>query len=213
MYTPSHFAVDDIATLHALINAQPLATLVTHSAAGLNANHIPLHLDTSAGEYGVLRGHIARANRLWQEPVQDLQALAIFQGENTYISPAWYPSKQATGKGVPTWNYVSVHAAGPLRFIDDSAWLRTHLDIMTNRHEASMPAPWRMADAPDDYIDKLLGVIVGLEMPVQRLEGKWKLSQNRPAEDQLGVVTALRTQGQAMSLQMADLMENTVTKK
>ena len=213
MYTPGHFAVEDIATLHALIIAQPLATLVTHSAAGLNANHIPLQLDASAGEYGVLRGHIARANRLWQEPGQDAQALAIFQGENAYISPSWYPSKQATSKGVPTWNYISVHAAGPLRFIEDSTWLRTHLDTLTNHHEDAMPEPWRMADAPEDYIDKLLSAIVGLEMPIQRLEGKWKLSQNRSAEDQAGVVNALRSQGQTMSLQMADLMENIATKK
>ena len=191
MYLPKHFAETDPAALHGLMRAFPLATLVTEGPDGLDANHIPLHLDASAGPNGTLRGHIARANPLAANPAVNRKILAIFKGPDSYISPSHYATKAEHGKVVPTWNYVAVHAHGELRLIEDRDWLLGQLDTLTAEHEASQPHPWSVDDAPADYIGKMLGAIVGIEISINRLIGKWKVSQNQPAANQASLITAL----------------------
>lgn len=197
MYLPSHFEVNRLEALHGLIRSYPLATLVTTGADGLDANHIPLELSPTPAPFGVLRGHVARANPIWRD-FQDVgEALAIFNGPDAYVSPSWYPSKAESGRVVPTWNYAVVHAHGTLRFIEDENWLRAHLDSLTAAHETALPEPWRVSDAPAEFTAKLLGAVVGIEMVITRLQGKWKTSQNRPQGDRDGVATALRSQGRS----------------
>ncbi|MFZ6646744.1 FMN-binding negative transcriptional regulator [Undibacterium sp. TJN25] len=193
MYLPAHFAEERLDVLHQLIHNHPLGTLVTLDAGGLNANHIPFEIAAPEPDapYGVLRAHIARSNSLWKTASTDVDALVVFQGAQHYISPGWYEEKQISGKVVPTYNYATVHAHGPLRIIDDSAWLLALLQRLTNRHEAIQQAPWQVTDAPADYIDKMLGAIIGIEIPVTRLMGKWKVSQNRPQADRLKVTQGL----------------------
>ncbi len=191
MYVPAHFAESRIEVLHQFIREHPLAVLVTFGANGLNANHIPFELDPGPAPLGTLRGHVARGNPVWQEFAKDVEALLVFQGPRFYISPAWYPTKQENGKVVPTYNYIVVHAYGPLRVIDDQPWLRGLVERLTNRHEGARAAPWKITDAPADYIEKMLGAIVGIEIPVTRLIGKWKASQNQPAVNRAGVITGL----------------------
>ena len=164
MYLPKHFEETRVDVLHALIRAHPLGALVVITRDGLDANHIPLEVDPDPAPFGTLRGHIARANPLWREISGDAPTLAIFQGPDTYVSPAWYATKQQTGKVVPTWNYAVVHAHGSLRFIDDRAWLRAFVQRLTDRHEASRADPWKVTDAPADYVETQLGAIIGLEM-------------------------------------------------
>jgi len=176
--------------MHALMRDHPLAALVTRSARGLDANHIPLQLLQSAEGHDVLRGHVARANPLLQTPPKD-DVLVIFQGPSAYVSPGWYPGKAQTGRAVPTWNYLVVHAHGPLRLIEDRDWLRTQLAALTADHEAGEPTPWSMDEAPAEYIETLLKAIVGIEIPITRLQGKWKLSQNQPAQNRAGVMAAM----------------------
>lgn len=192
MYQPQHFREERLAVQHALIREHSLGLLVTAGAGGLQANHIPFVLDGEVGERGTLRAHLARAN----PQVQDLSAvddcLVVFQGPQTYISPSLYPTKQEHGKVVPTWNYITVHAWGRPRVIDDAAWLRRQVDDLTMRNELSRPAPWSVSDAPESYIAAQLKVIVGIEILIARIEGKWKVSQNRPAIDRAGVVAGLR---------------------
>ncbi|MDO9105922.1 MAG: FMN-binding negative transcriptional regulator [Methylovulum sp.] len=197
MYIPNHFDEPRLDVMQALMCDYPLATLVTFSAAGLNANHIPLHWVDDGSDYGCLRGHVARANPLWKDSGQNNEALAIFQAENAYISPSWYASKQQTGKVVPTWNYAAVHVYGSLRVIDDTAWIHDQLEAMTTRHEAAFPEPWAVSDAPHDFTDKLIEQIVGIEIGVTRMLGKWKVSQNQPAENQDSVIQGLNKSGKA----------------
>jgi len=204
MYVPQHFAETDIAVLHALIGTHPLGTWVSATEGGLVANHVPFLLDPSRGECGTLVAHVARANPIWQTFSTSVPSLVVFQGAQAYVSPSWYPSKRAHGKVVPTWNYVVVHAHGVPRAIDDRAWLRTHLETLVSTHEAPQPAPWRIADAPVDFIDGLLRLIVGIEIPIATLTGKWKVSQNRPEPDKLGVAAGLTARGDAPSAAMAD---------
>ncbi|MBM3347092.1 MAG: FMN-binding negative transcriptional regulator, partial [Betaproteobacteria bacterium] len=180
MYIPPHFAQPDIASLHALMRAHPLATLVTLGPDGLDANHVPLQLSTEHGEHGLLSGHLPRANPAWREHAANRNVLAVFHGPEAYITPSWYTSKQATGKVVPTWNYVTVHAHGRLRAIDDGQWLRRHLEQLTRAQESRFPHPWAVADAPASYTGLLMRGLVGIEISITRLEGKWKVSQNRP---------------------------------
>ena len=207
MYLPTHFEETRIPTLHALIGAHPLGALVAMTGAGLDANHIPFEVDPEPAPFGTLRGHIARANPLWRDFARDVEALVIFQGPGTYVSPAWYPTKQETGKVVPTWNYAVVHAHGALRFIEDRDWLRAFVSKLTNRHEAERGGePWKVTDAPPDYIETQLGAIIGLEIPITRLVGKWKVSQNRPAQDAQGVVEGLMQEGGASAANMAELI-------
>ena len=195
MYLPKHFEETRVQVLHELIRAHPLGALVVLTAKGLDANHIPFEVDPDTAPFGTLRGHIARANTLWRDFSRDVEALVIFQGPGTYVSPSWYPTKRETAKVVPTWNYAVVHAHGALRFIDDRAWLRAFVDKLTNRHEAERRDRWKITDAPPDYIDKQLGAIIGLEIPITRLIGKWKVSQNRPPQDRDGVVEGLLQEG------------------
>ncbi|HET7865987.1 MAG TPA: FMN-binding negative transcriptional regulator [Burkholderiaceae bacterium] len=205
MYQPAAFACTDPATLQALMRAAPLATLVVPTAGGLQANPLPLQLREDAQGW-VLVGHVARANAVWQAPATG-EALAIFSGAQGYVSPGWYASKALHGKVVPTWNYATVHAHGKLHWIDDAAWLRQFLHGLTEAHEARQAHPWRMSDAPEDFTTHLLQAIVGLELRITRLEGKFKLSQNRPAADQQGVLAGLQQQGDAGSMALAQAMQ------
>ena len=206
MYVPQHFAETDNAVLHALIRAHPLGTWVTAGDDGLVANHIPFLIDPARGERGTLIAHVARANPIWRTFSATVRSLVVFQGVDTYITPSWYPSKQAHGKAVPTWNYAVVHAQGMPRAIEDRDWLRAHLERLVATHEATQPVPWKIADAPADYVDGLLRIIVGIEIPLDTLTGKWKVSQNRPEADRRGVVEGLAARGDATSAAMADLV-------
>jgi transcriptional regulator len=187
MYAPSQFDETRIEVLQSLIAAHPLGTLVMQGAGGLHADHIPFEISAPAGDapFGVLRAHVARNNPLWRQA--GAPALVVFQGPSAYISPAHYEEKRASGKVVPTYNYAVVHAHGALRAIEDPVWLLALLDRLTARQESTRAAPWSVHDAPRDYIDKLMEAIVGIEIPVQRMQGKWKISQNRPRQDQINI--------------------------
>lgn len=185
MYMPSYFRESRPELLHRLIQAYPFATVVTHAAGGFVANHLPFELVD-----GLLHGHVARGNELAQ--LDGAEVLLVFQGPDGYISPNWYPSKHETGREVPTWNYVVVHVHGRLRVIDDAAWLRRLLETLTEHHEAGQPQPWRITDAPEDHIEKSLRAIVGLEVTIDRIDGKFKLNQNHPAPNRAGVIAGLR---------------------
>ena len=191
MYLPKHFAETDVGVIHDLMRDFPLATLVSHGPDGLSANHIPLQLDATAGPNGTLRGHIARANPLGRSAPVDAEILVIFQGPESYISPTNYATKAEHGKVVPTWNYTAVHAYGRLRLIDDPAWIFAQISALTATHESRLPQPWAVSDAPADYIEKMLGAIVGIEITIDRLVGKWKVSQNQPAVNQISLIAAL----------------------
>lgn len=207
MYLPGHFSESRLDVLHALMRERPLATLVTMSAAGLDANHIPLHLSPEPAPFGTLRGHVARANPVWRELAPDAEALAIFHGPEAYITPSWYPAKVEHGKVVPTWNYAVVHAHGAIRVVDDAGWLRAHLEALTAANEASRAEPWQVADAPREFTDRLIGGIVGIEIVIARIEGKWKVSQNQTEANRAGVVAGLRGDGDAASMAMAAVVE------
>lgn len=206
MYSPKQFSETDLTVLHALIAAHPLGAWVTRAADDLNANHIPFMLDSTRGKFGTLVAHVARANDVWTAPCATQESLVIFQGSEAYISPSSYPSKQIDGKVVPTWNYAVVHAYGTPRAINDPHWLLQHLADMTGTHEAGKTLPWKLSDAPSDFIDNLLKAIVGIEIPITRISGKWKVSQNRTLPDQLGVMAALMAAGSERSAEMAALV-------
>jgi transcriptional regulator len=194
MYTPPHFAEARPEELARIISGHPLGTLVTHSAHGLDANHLPFEFEF---ESPTLRAHIARANTLWKDVADGAEVLVIFHGAQGYVSPNWYPSKHEAHRQVPTWNYEVVHAHGRIRFIDDEKFLRGLLARLTRHHEATEPRPWKMGDAPPDYIERMLQAVVGLEIEVTRLEGKRKLSQNREPRDVAGAIAALDERGVA----------------
>lgn len=208
MYLPKHFEETDTEQLYRLMRAHPLGTLVTLDAGGLNANHIPFEIDPGAGRFGTLRAHVARNNPVWRDASADLESLAVFQGAQAYISPSLYATKQEGGKVVPTYNFMVVHAYGRLRAVDDPTWLRAHLARMSDSFEAARPEPWKLSDAPDDFIEKLLAAVVGIEIPIDRLIGKWKLSQNQPLANRVSVEQGLRAAGDAGSLAMADAVAN-----
>lgn len=212
MYLPAHFAEQRIEVLHQLIHAHPLGTLVTLEPQGLNANHLPFQISapTDTAPFGSLRAHIARNNPLWQNLDTTTEALVVFQGPQAYITPSWYEEKALSGKVVPTYNYAVVHAHGPLRLIDDPKWLFSLLQSLTKRHEASQNTPWKIEDAPEDYLKKMLSAIIGIEIPLSRISGKWKVSQNRPALDSRNIATGLRASGEADAMAMATLVENAV---
>jgi transcriptional regulator len=203
MYVPAHFDEQRIELLHRLIQERPLGTLVTLAGDGLNANHIPFEIDAAPAPFGTLRGHVARANPVWRDFSSAVEALVIFQGAQTYISPSWYPTKRTTGEVVPTYNYVIVHGYGPMKIIHEREWLRGLVTRLTNRFEAERAVPWHVSDAPPAFIDKQLGAIVGIEIALTKLIGKWKVSQNRPATDRDGVVKGLHERDDADSLAIA----------
>lgn len=190
MYIPQHFQQLSQQKLRSLIHDHPLATLVTNTQDGLCANHIPLIIDDNQAEDLRLHGHIARANPLNQAEILG-DTLAIFQGPNAYISPNWYATKQQHGKVVPTWNYVAVHATGNLRIIDDRDWTMRMISRLTDKEEATQPAPWAVSDAPASFTEGLLSSVVGIELVVTSLEGKWKVSQNQPEQNREGVQDGL----------------------
>ena len=191
MYIPPAFREATPETLHALMRAHPLALLVTHGLGGLMASPVPFLIYPDEGAHGVLRAHVARANPHWRELAGLDECLVVFQGDEAYVTPAWYPTKAATGKVVPTWNYATVHAWGRPAVVEDAGWLRRQVDDLTHLNEHIRPRPWAAADAPDDFIAGQLKAIVGIEIPVARIEGKWKMSQNRVAEDRAGVAAGL----------------------
>jgi transcriptional regulator len=206
MYIPRANKEDRIPVLHKLMEDQPFASLITVGSSGLFASHIPMVLERS-GPMGCLRGHLSRANTQWRDYTPSVEALAIFSGPQHYITPSWYPEKQETGKVVPTWNYVVVHAYGYLKVIEDREWLMAHLARLTGIHEAGSSVPWKITDAPADYIASQVKGIVGLEMAIERLEGKWKVSQNRSEQDRSGVARGLAELNTADSLAMQALVE------
>ena len=202
MYTPSAFAESRPEVLCALLRQHPLASLVSHGPEGLEAAHLPL---LYFPEQGVLRGHMARANRQWEAMTASGEVLAIFNGPQHYISPNWYPSKQEHGQVVPTWNYVAIHVHGVATVTHDQAWLIENVRALTDAQEAAQQHPWKVDDAPADYIEGLARAIVGIEVKITRLEGKWKVSQNRSVEDRAGVSAGLAQLGTAEALAMGEL--------
>jgi transcriptional regulator len=189
MYLPKHFEQHDRGQLIALMREHPLATLITLTPDGPAADLVPLEYIAGVGEHGTLRGHVARANPLWQRA--GTNALAVFSGPDAYISPGWYASKKEHGKVVPTWNYTMVQARGELRAVEDAPWLHALVNRLTDHHEATQAAPWHVGDAPDDYVQQMLRAIVGIEIVLTALVGKWKVSQNRSAVDREGTAQGL----------------------
>lgn len=210
MYIPKHHEETDLETIHALIRAHPLGALITQDDGRLNANHVVFLIDDARGECGTLVGHVARANPVWKALATD--ALVIFQGPEGYISPSWYPSKQAHGRAVPTWNYAVVHAHGRPRAIEDKDWLRAHLNDLVTRNESGFAVPWRISDAPEDFVQAMLNAIVGIEIPIARLEAKWKVSQNRDDADKLGVIAGLTARGAPGDAEMAEMVRGAIGK-
>ena len=197
MYLPSHFAEHRVEVLREAIQRAGLVTLVTHCADGLDASHIPMLLENDPAPLGRLVGHVARANPQWKVTPSGSTALVVVLGPDAYVTPSWYPSKRETGKVVPTWNYVAIHAHGTVRFFEEREALLEVVTRLTERQEHARPMPWKVADAPPDYIDGMLKSIVGVELTITRLEGKWKASQNRTEADRRGVLEGMRDDGLA----------------
>ena len=208
MYQPPHFVESRLAVQHALIREHSLGLLITAGPDSLQANPIPFLIDAEASERGTLRAHLARANPQARELAAVTECLVVFQGPQHYISPSFYPTKRETGKVVPTWNYITVHAWGRPRVIDDASWLRRQIEDLTRHKEESRAVPWAVDDAPEAFVAMQIKGIVGLEIPIVRIEGKWKVSQNRPAVDQAGVVAGLRGSGPE-----AEAMANAVAER
>lgn len=210
MYVPRHHEETDVAVLRTLVRSNPLGAWVTQGDGEILVNHVPFLLDEARGEHGTLVAHVARANRVWKAFSRTMNSVVVFQGAQAYITPSWYPSKHAHGQAVPTWNYAVVHARGVPRAIEDREWLLRHVSQLTDVHEAGEHAPWKVSDAPRDFVDRLLDAIVGIEIPIAGLTGKWKVSQNRPEPDKLGVVAGLLARDDAPSRQMAAMVSRHV---
>jgi transcriptional regulator len=206
LYNPPQFKEDDVAALHAALRENGFGSLVTLGADGLEASHVPMLIDPAPAPYGTLIGHIARANPQWRTARPDVPALAMFLGPNAYITPAWYPTKHENGKVVPTWNYTAIHASGTLTFFEDPERLLALVTRLTEHHEAKRAEPWAVSDAPADYVQGMLKGIVGFELAITRLEGKWKMSQNRPAADRAGVVEGLTREGGPSEAKVAKIV-------
>lgn len=195
MYIPAHFLIQNPQDLHTIIREHPLGALVTLGPDGLDANHIPFEFDPSQGPHGLLTAHVARANPVWQQCQEGADVLVIFRGNESYISPNWYPSKHETHRQVPTWNYEVVHVHGRLTVMDEEKFVRGVVARLTREHEASEPRPWKMGDSPPEYIAQMLKAVVGIQVEIQRIEGKAKLSQNREARDRLNAADTLLAKG------------------
>ena len=212
MYTPKSYREERLEVLHALMAAHPLGALVRMSEDGLCADHLPFEIapPTPDAPFGTLRAHVARANPLWRG--DGVETMVIFQGPQAYITPAWYAEKELSGEEVPTFDYAVVHAHGTLRVIDERDWLLDFLTRLTNRHEADQAQPWQVGDAPPAFIDKLLKAIVGIEIPLARLEGKWKMEQKNSAQDQARVARELSRDGMPEAArQLSTLMAKTLS--
>jgi transcriptional regulator len=196
MYTPPHFAINHPQDLHAIVRQHPLGALVTTGPDGLDANHIPFEFDAAHGEHGLLTAHVARANPVWQQCKDGADVLVIFRGNESYISPNWYPSKHEAHRQVPTWNYEVVHVHGRLTVMDEEKFVRGLVARLTREHETTEPRPWKMGDSPPDYIDQMLKAVVGIQVEIMRIEGKAKLSQNREARDRLTAADTLIARGE-----------------
>jgi transcriptional regulator len=206
MYSTPHFREERLDVLHALIRAHPLGILVTRTKDGLLANAVPFLIDAAASAQGTLKAHVARANSLWRDFDPDYEALAIFQGAQTYVTPSWYVTKRQTGKVVPTWNYVMVQARGRMLVRDDPHWVLTQIQQLTDTQERPRVKRWAVSDAPREFVDQQVKAIVGLEIPIARLDGKWKVSQNRPHADRTGVVEGLSESTDDNARAMAELV-------
>lgn len=208
MHIPSAFRQNDLDLMRELMRSHPLGMLISQGASGLVASQIPFLIYGDEGEHGMLRAHIARANPQWQDLAGASECLVVFQGEHGYVSPSWYAAKAEHHRVVPTWNYITVHAWGKPCITEDARWLHRQLDDLTCSQEKRRLRPWSLNDALKDYIASMTRSIVGVEIPIARLEGKWKLSQNRPEPDRAGVIAGLRDPGDAHSnLPLADEME------
>ena len=211
MYMPTHFSEDRLSLLQGLIRQYPLGTLVTQDEDGIQANHIPFLISepTTDAPFGLLRGHVARQNPVWQQTTSE--SLIIFQGPSAYITPAWYEEKKQTGRVVPTYNYAVVHARGRINTISDPQQLQSLLHELTGHFEASRPAPWKVSDAPEDYLLNMMEAIVGIEIPLTSIIGKWKNSQNKSAENQMRIAEGLREEGTAGNvadrMMLAEMLE------
>lgn len=213
MYVPKDHALPVIADAHSLIEAFPLGAWVAPSNDGLVANHIPFLLDRSRGPFGTLLGHVSRANPVWRKLETLAQSVVMFQGPQAYITPAWYPSKLGDGKVVPTWNYCVAHAHGVARAIDDRDWLHEMLVRLTAFNESSQALPWKVTDAPTDFIDKLTRAVVGIEIPIDRLVGKLKASQDEAMQDRLGTVTGLEASETENASRMAFFVRQAIDRQ
>jgi len=203
MYIPDDFQEQRIEVLHDLMTQYPFATLFCNGSSGLDANHLPFELDTEIGEFGALRAHVARDNSVWRDMKNGDEVLVVFQAGDAYISPNWYPSKHEHHRQVPTWNYRVVHVYGKVSIHDDERYVRGVVARLTRQHEASQDEPWKMSDAPKDYLESMLKAIVGIEIEIFKIQGKFKLGQNKSEQDILGAVAGLKQSGQQA---MAELM-------
>jgi transcriptional regulator len=206
MYLPPHFKEERVEILHDAIRQARLGTLVTFGEGGIEASHVPMLVDPEPKPFGTLRGHIARANPQWRRAAGGVEALAIFLGPNAYVTPSWYETKRESGKVVPTWNYVAVHAYGALHFHEDAEWLLALVTELTQTHEGPREHPWKVSDAPKDYIAGMLQGIVGFDLPIARVEGKWKMSQNRSLADRAGVTQGLAREGGPEEARVGEIM-------
>ncbi|KOO04475.1 FMN-binding negative transcriptional regulator [Vibrio nereis] len=205
MYIPRKFRQENIEQLVALMQQYPFATLVTHSNEGIDATHLPV-MFKQVGERFVLKAHIAKANSLWKEVLSGSEVLVIFNGPNCYISPNHYPTKAEHGKAVPTWNYAVAHVKGTISFIHDPDWIHTAIEELTAEHESQSMKPWSMSDAPDEFIQKLLLAVVGVEIEISSITGQWKLSQNQPDVNKQGVIEGLSSLGDPASQSVASMV-------
>lgn len=211
MYLPPYHAETDVQVMHALIHKHPLGTWITLDAQEMVANHIPFVFDANRGPHGTLRAHVARANPVWRTLSADTASLVIFQGPQSYITPSWYPSKLTDGKVVPTWNYTVVHARGVARAVEDPVWIHQVISDLTQANESMNPQPWKLADAPADFIERMARAIVGIEIPIASIVGKSKLSQDEALDDRVGTADGLAKQGDANALAMSQLVKARIT--
>jgi transcriptional regulator len=206
MYEPPLHRQEDISALHQLIEAHPLGLLISHGPSGILANNLPFLLEASASRLGTLQVHMARANPQWRDLTPESDVLIVFRGVDHYITPGWYETKRETGKVVPTWNYTMVQVRGGPRVIDDAAWLHCQIGALTRRQEAARSVPWAVTDAPAPFVEAQVRAIIGVEITIAEIKGKWKVSQNRNAADRAGVIAGLEGEGDGPAREMARLV-------